>query len=114
MRNLSTRWLDQRTFSAGDTMSLSEALDVGDYGSLELVITVEQAATGSSPALVVEHAALNGADRYLAFDPAVSVDLTQTGTTWLHRSPFTRPLGWSLSGTLETDAVVSIDVVAKA
>lgn len=113
MRTLILRWLDQRTLSAGDTMSLSEALDVGDYNSLDLVITVEQAARGTDPVLVLEHAALNGSDHYLAFDPAVSIDLTQTGKTWLHRSPFTRLLRWSLSGTLETDAIVSIDVVAK-
>lgn len=113
MSALNVRWIDSRALAQGDTMSLGEALDLGGATVLELVITVEEAGAGSSPQLVLKHAARNTAGDYLDFRTAVAVDLSTAGQTWVHHDEFTRFLGWELSGTLDTGAVVSVDVVAR-
>lgn len=41
------------------------------------------------------------------------MDLTTETTTWFHVTSFTRFVGWILSGTLDAEAVVTVDIVAK-
>lgn len=113
MPQLSRRVLDRQTLTTDATMDASEAPDVGAYTILEIVATVHEAASGESPRLLVRHAPVNEADAWLAFETPMEVDLSVTGATWRHVTAFTRFLGWSTSGTLNTDAVVTLDVVAK-
>lgn len=111
--NRSTVWMESRTLSPGDEMSLTEALDAGEYSTLEVVVTVEQADRGDAAALVFQHAARNVSGAYLDFSPAASVSLTATGQTWVQIDRFTRFLGWAIDGALADGAVVTVDVVAK-
>lgn len=113
MPTLSLRWMDQRTLSPGEEMPLIEALDVGDYNSVDIVFTVVKEATGTAPALVLEHAPCNELGGYLGFDPVQTVDLTMPGKTWIHLDRLTRFLGWSLTGALEDGATITADVVAR-
>lgn len=110
---LSRRLLEQKSLEDGDLMDLVDALDLGIYTSLEFVIRVLQAGEGEAPVLVLQHAAVNETGAYLNFETPVSIDLTTTGSTWVHVAAFTRFVGWSLSGTLSSEAIVTIDVVAK-
>lgn len=113
MPMLNTRMLNRHTLSAGDTMALSAALDVGDFTSLDVVITVDEAGAGDAPLLELQHAACNEDDGYLSCNPSQTVDLSVAGKTWIHLDQFTRFLRWSLSGALESSATVTIDVVAR-
>lgn len=118
MPSLSRCLLDKHTLSRETSPDLGEALDLGDYGTLHIVVTVHTAATAdagsANPTLDVQHAAVNELDRYLPFDTPVSIDLTVAGTTWVHVSDFTRFVLWMLSGTLSTEAVVTVEIIAKA
>lgn len=113
MANLSLCWMESRALTAGDLMALTEALDMGPFNRVDLVVAVEEAGTGEGAALAFQHAARNEEGAYLDFDPVQSVDLTATGKTWIQIEALTRFLGWSLSGTLETSPTVTIDVVAR-
>lgn len=113
MGMFSLSFMDHRTLAEGDTMSNAEAVDVGPFTIVDLVITVHSAATGTSPTLTIKHAARLAEDAWLDLDEALVIDLTATGTTWRHVSAVTRFLGWFLSGTVETGPEVTIDIVAK-
>lgn len=117
MATQSRRILDRQTLVTGDAMDLTEATDLAEYSTLEIVITVHTADTpeaGASAAeLVVRHAPVAEEDGWLDFETAVTVDLSVAGKTWRHVSSFTRFLGWSVSGSLGSSAVVTLDVVAK-
>lgn len=111
-----TRWclLDRVTLSAGDSMDLSTAFDLHAVSTLDLVVTVHTAATGTSPLLRVRHAmSATDADAWLDFASAVAVDLSATGATWAHADAFTGYLAWSLDGTLESSAIVSLHLIAR-
>ena len=110
----SRRLLDQATVNDGDTLDLSGAPDLGEYHTLGLAITVHEAGDGTTPLLVVEHAAANAADRYGAFSTPTSVALDVTGTTFFQVDAFLRWVRWTTSGSLSTPAVVSLDLIAKA
>lgn len=113
MNNTTSRVFDEKTLSQGDTMSEDEALDYGAFSTLDVVIHVSSAATGDSPTLTLKHASYNEAGRYLAFESPVEVSLSATGSTWFRVSAFSRFIGWSLAGTLDTPAVVTLDIVAR-
>lgn len=113
MPNLHTTWMNGKKLALGDTMQQTEALDVGEYQTLDLAVTVETADDGADAALVFEHAARNEAGCYMDFGDKVTVPLTVTGTTWVKIDRFTRFLGWAIEGTLNSGAVVSTDVAAK-
>jgi len=106
----------QFTFSVSDGASqdLSAALDLLDYTTLELMVRVTQATTGDSPRLLLRHAPVNEADAYDDFPTPIAVDLTATGRTWVHVGYFTRWLAWFSSGTLDADAEVVVDLIARA
>lgn len=110
---INCRLLDNATLVAGDKMDLSGALDLGDSRELEVVVTVITAASGVNPILELRHAACNSEDAYLDFETRVQVDLSATGKSWFHVSHFTRWIAWFLAGTLESSAVVTIDLVGK-
>lgn len=113
MPNLSTCWLDAKTLEDGDSMALTEALDLGEYRTAEIVVNVESADEGGGATLVLQHAARNVNGAYLDFETPVSVALSATGATWVKVDRFTRFLGWSISGSLGGAVVVSVDVVGK-
>ena len=114
MNPLYIRILDEASLSLGDTMDLTNALDLARYRELEIVVRVSQAGSGDAPLLVVEHSASNEAGAYLAFSTPVEVDLSVVGNTWLHQVAFTRWVAWRVSGTLSESAVVTLEIVAKA
>lgn len=113
MGMFSLSFMDHRTLSDGDTMSNAEAVDVGPYTIVEVVITVHSAATGTSPTLTIKHASRLSDEAWLDLDEPLVIDLTATGTTWRHVSACTRFLGWFLAGTVDTGPEVTIDLVAK-
>ena len=113
MPNLCTCWLDAKTLEDGGTMALTEALDLGEYRTAEIVVNVETADEGGAATLALQHAARNVNGAYLDFETPVSVPLDTSGATWVKVDRFTRFLGWSLSGSLGGAVVVSIDVVGK-
>ena len=113
MPNLCTCWMESKKFANGDEMPLTGALDVGEFGTLDIVVDVETADEGADGVLVLEHAARNVTGGYLDFPDRVTIPLTAAGKTWVKIDRFCRFLGWSLEGTLASGAVVSTDVVAK-
>lgn len=113
MQPLTLTIMDQRTLSDGDTMANNEAVDAGAWPTAELVITVNTAATGESPTLTIKHAPRLVGNVWLDFEEPLVIDLSETGDTWVHVTSFTRFIGWFVSGTLTTPAVVTFDLVAK-
>ena len=113
MPMLYRRLLDRATLSPGATAALSQALDLGEVTALHFVLTVHEAGDGDAPILVVKHAAVNEEDAYLAFDTPAERALSSAGATWVASTSFTRWVCWFVSGTLATDATVSLDLVAK-
>lgn len=106
--------LEDRTLQTGDAMNDDDALDLALYNTLDLVIHVLTAAEGDAPTLTLKHVAFNVFGRFLAFTPKVSVDLSAVGSHWFRIDAFTRYVGWFLSGTLTTDAVVTVELVAPS
>lgn len=113
MKALYTRVLDAFELSDGVTMDLMTAVDLGDYSKVVLVVRVNQAGEGDAPTFIVEHSASNEAGSYLPFDTVVEVNLTATGYTWFHQDAFSRWLGWRISGTLTSSAIVTLEIIAK-
>lgn len=105
--------LDRRTLSADEAITAAEAPDLGDGQTLEIVVTVHEAAEGDSPALALLHAPEADGD-WLPFEPPVRVPLGRTGRAWIHVPRFTRYVGWQVMGGLETSPTVSVKLVAKA
>lgn len=114
MEMMYRRLLHSATLSPGAEADLSQALDLGSFRELHLVMTVEGAGEGEEPKLIVQHAAVNEPEHYLDFETAAEVDLTVTGRAWFHAGSFTRWVCCFVSGTLSADATVTIDVVAKS
>ncbi len=98
--------LEDRTLQTGDAMN--------DDNTLDTVFHVLTAAEGDAPTLTLKHVAFNVFGRFLAFTPEVSVDLSAVGSPWFRIDAFTRYVGWFLSGTLTTDAVVTVELVAPS
>lgn len=107
------RILDRRELTEGDTMSLDESIDLGSFHTFDLVIYVHTPAEGEAPTLTLTHAAFNEEGTFVALDPAVEVDLSVEGSTWIRVEAYTRYLRWSLGGRLGTSAVVTLDLVAR-
>ncbi len=106
-------WQFTFTVSNGASQDLSTALDLIAYSTLELMVRVTQSTTGESPRLLLRHAPVNEADAYEDFATPVAVDLSTTGRTWVHVACFTRWLAWFSDGTLEADAEVVVDLIAR-
>lgn len=105
--------LDRQSLSAGDAMSLKDALDLGHYATLDVVVTVHEASEGDSGALELRHAPRNQEDSYLDFPTPISVSLAATGKTWIRADAFTCFVAWSVSGDLSRSATVSLELVAR-
>lgn len=114
MNLMTMRLLDHATLSPGETGDTTRALDCGAFREVHLVLTVHSAGVGDTPKLCVKHAAQNESGAYLDFDTAAEIALTGTGMAWFKADAFTRYLCWFVSGTLNTEAVVSLDLVAKS
>lgn len=119
MSILTLRLLDGVTLNAQS--ALSAVVDLGEYLTLDIIVRVAQAGTAApaddggtgAVALVVQHAPTDDDASYLDLPDPVSVDLTATGATWVHADHYTRYVRLTLSGHLEGDAVVTVDLVAK-
>lgn len=114
MASFYKRVLDCRTLNANDAMQILESLDLGAYREIEIIVTVVRAGTGS-PTLLLKHAAVNEPDAFIAFNTAISVDLTQGSGTIIHyhNAYFSRWVRWVTSGTFTTNPVVTVDIIAK-
>ena len=108
------RMLKSVTLNTGDTIALTDSADFVDACSLDIVIRVEQAGSGTAPLLKVQHSATNEEGTWIDFSTPAEADLTTAGLTWVHEDAFTRFAGWTVSGTLETPAVVTVDVIGKS
>lgn len=113
MNTFSTRILNRVTLSDGDAMDLTMALDLLEFGELDLVVQVHEATEGESPVLVLEHAPANESDAYIDFPTPARVDLSATGTTWHRVTAFTRWVRWRLTGTLAGNPTVTLDLLAR-
>jgi len=107
------RPLSSVTLSPGVAIDLASALDLGDSAELQIVLTVTQAGDGDTPVLVVKHAAVNEASAYFDFDTPVKISLSSPGTAWFKVDSFTRWICWFVSGSLNSGAVATIDIIAK-
>lgn len=105
--------LDRVTLSPGTASDLSGALDLGEFGQVHFVLTVHSAGDGDAPKLCVKHAAVNEEGAYVDFAVACETTLASTGTSWFQVDAFTRYVCWFISGTLNSEATVSLDLVAK-
>ena len=94
-------------------MDLATALDLAEFSKLAIVVNVSQAGEGEAPTFVVEHSASNEEGSYLPFSTVVEVDLTATGYSWFSTDGFTRWLGWRLSGSLSSSAIVTLEIIAR-
>lgn len=113
MPTTSTTLLDRVTLSADSAMDPGSSADMADGQTLEIVVTVEEAATGESPVLALWHAPDAADAVWLDFPEPVRVSLNRAGRTWVHAPRYTRYVGWSASGTFDTPAVVSVVLLAK-
>ena len=107
------RLLNSTTLTPDDAVDLMSALDVGDYRELHFVLTVSQAGNGDAPVLVVKHASVNEESAYLDFDTPVKIALGGTGSAWFKVDSFTRWICWFVSGALNSEAVVTVDLIGK-
>lgn len=110
------RLLSNATLSAGAAPDLPmDGRDFAAADRLDIVIRVLTAGTGDGAVtLKIMHAPENDADVYLDFATAVEVSLTETGLYWFHVDSFTRWVAWFVSGTLTSDAVVTVDVIGRS
>ncbi len=108
------RLLENAPLTPDAGLDLSQALDLGDYREVHLVLTVNGAGDGGEAKLVVRHAAVNEASCYLDFETPAEIALNATGQAWFHADTFTRWVCWSVSGTLLAEARVTLDLVAKS
>ena len=106
--------LDRATVHDGDALSLSDALDLGEYSSLGVVLTVHEAGAGSAPTLSVEHAVVNEDEGYVPFDTPMQISLETPATAAFQAHPFLRWIRRTCSGTLSSPAVVTLAIIAKA
>lgn len=113
MSLLYRRLLEQATMTPGATTDLSTALDLGEYRELHFVLTVVAAGEGDAPKLVLKHAPVNEESAYLNFETPVVVSLSATGSTWFKVDSFTRWVCGFVSGSLNAEAVVTIDLIGK-
>lgn len=113
MATTSARLLDRSTLSSGDTMPAESASDMGEGQTLEVIVTVHAACEGDAPTLVLKHAPGNTDQDWLDFPQPIRVPLGRAGRTWFHAPYFTRYVGWSLSGTLDSSAEVTVELLAK-
>lgn len=113
MPTTSTPLLDRVSLTADSTMDPGAAADMADGQTLEIVVTVDEAATGESPVLALWHAPDAAAAVWLDFPEPVRVSLSRAGRTWIHVPRYTRYVGWSVSGSLDTPAIVSVALLAK-
>ncbi len=81
------RIIDHRTINGNDLMNYLEALDLGAYREIEIVITLVKAATGTgNPKIMFQHAAINEPDAYIAFNTAAEVDMINGTVVYLNTS----------------------------
>lgn len=115
MASFYKRILDCRTLSSNDLMGILEALDLGAYKEIEIVLPLVRQGAGTNPKLVIKHAMVNEPDAYVGFATPYEVDLTQSNGTisWTHVPYFTRFVRWYVTGTLSTAPVVTVDILAK-
>ncbi len=114
MSTFSARLLYRISIQSGDRMDLTQALDLLPFRELDIVITVLEAGVGESPRLVVEHAPQNEEGGYLSFPEPVDVALDAAGSSWIRVTAFTRYIAWRSTGTLDSPATVSLDVLARS
>lgn len=107
------RLSNEAILTPGTTVDIGTAIDLGEYRELHFVITVVAAGTGDAPQLVLKHAPVNEESAYLNFETPVVVSLSATGTTWFKVDSFTRWVCGFVSGTLNAEAIVTIDLIGK-
>lgn len=105
--------LDHGVLTADSAMDPGAAADMADGHTLEVVVTVEEACEGQAPTLSLVHAPEASDTVWLDFPEPIRVPLNRTGRTWIHAPRYTRYVGWSISGTLDTSPVVSVSLLAK-
>jgi len=109
------RVLYRASLKSGDTMSLPDALDLGERQQVVVVVTVETAGNADDTGqFVMQHAAVNEVDGYLDFQTPMTVPLNVTGRTWFSADAFTRWVSWTVTGNLSSPAVVTVDLLAKS
>ena len=113
MASTTIRVLDRATLREGDTLSLDQAPDLGDYGELHLILTIHQGTEGDAPALIFRHAPVAEDDAWLDFPEPIRVSLLRTDRLWFSPARHTRYLGWSPAGHLDGEVIVTLDVVAR-
>lgn len=107
------RLLASAKVAGNDGDEVLAPLDLGGYSELHLVVTVEEAGDGVAPALEIKHAAECMSGTWLAFATPVTVALDVKSTTWYPVPSFTRWVSASISGTVSSAAVVTLDLVGK-
>lgn len=105
--------LDNRTLSSGEELDLTGAFDLSGYRELHLVLTVVTAGEGDDAKLVVRHAPTNDESAYRDFPTPAEIALNTTGSAWFVVSSFTWFVHWFVSGTLNADAVVTLELIGK-
>lgn len=113
MPMFSTRLLDETTVQEGDALDPSNTLDLGEYSTLGVAVTVHEAGVGTAPLLVLEHAAANKAEQFGDFETPITVPLDSTGTTFFQIPAFLRYVRWTQRGSLSSPAVASLNLIAK-
>lgn len=120
MASFYKRIIDCRTLTQGDFMIHLDALDLGAYRELEIVITLIKAATGTGThVLRFQHAAINEPDAYISLNTDTYLDLINGSAgvpQHFHNAYFLRWLRWKIvtsSGSLSSGAIFCVDIIAK-
>lgn len=105
----------QQALTTGDAMDPKKIQNLGGFNTLGALVRVHSPATGDAPQLLIEHAASLEGDEtaWIAFDPPIAVDLSAVGDTWVSAEGYSRYVRWSVTGTIDTPPVVSLEFVAK-
>lgn len=111
----STCWriLDRAKIQDDSAPDTAAAVDLGQYPTLDVVITVHEAGTGDAPVIRLKHGIYAESPAALDTSPAIAVDLTATSTTWVRLDAYTRYVTWEKAGTISSSPTVSIDLYAR-
>lgn len=105
--------LEGRRFSGPETMAETDWLDLGAYKTLSVAFDLLNQGVGSTPKLVIEHAAVARDDQFILLGTVdVALDGTE-GMSYKFAGDFLRFVRWKVTGSISSPAAVAAYLVAK-
>ncbi len=107
--SMHVRLLDSRTFTASQTQETAEAVDLGAYRELNVMVRV-LVAGGANETVTLQHAPVNAEDAYMDL---VVASISTTTPTFEQVTGFTRFVRWKTDLPSSGTPTVTLDIVAK-